>query len=1074
MDSYISASAINIRCFIEGIEFPLVSGRGMFATIGGPLMLQVQVVTAGDPHFFGRTITQVFYYDSREYLAGIVLYEGEMMAYQYHLTPGGGTTIMTLVSSKSYESGMLLNLLQQAANTVPDEAGKSEDLKKLASTVGEKFASFSGGILVPQYEAVMQALFTAPTTQRVGGLLGGLIHMKELFVGIQKGKKRKLPTDTFNGVAEYRLNLLQRVASVESDNTISNMIKLGSTKKWLRKVLKGVRGQQSLSYDALKGEILRRVHYQSINCCAAHFRPERQESRKVSVYSGLNVGAEPLAIRETLGRVLKDWEKTSGEGDAILAYDPPSFGAIGKAVLEFANKTIPDAMFQYFAGQDELIKGGMVDASVALPGAALVGKSGAYFNKDLVQKRTKQQQTLRDLSTEAQLHLRRVAEDLVYIGANLPYTGSDRGAFAMANEDRWTGFTTNLKKADAAQKKWEAFLGHGTAVGTRTVMETRVSQYHEEILIPDLWFAMPPACNLLLDGMYSNISSGRNYASEPSRLLLIGPKVGYEGVYVRSQGQTMVVAPNLEGDVGKKILEDTMKGRYTLLPHEIFMGPQPMSVPITQALGLSEFESSGGTSSDGKYEGVSQGAPPDLQEFLDKAPMSRNFPFLQRVAHSSFMSAYYAGRAVSITGRFWPRLVAGLPIAFESRSSALLKQLFVGTLNQIDVSFTVRSITATYSISHVRGEREWEDIAVYMKMYKKQPYTYQSWSQSKNKLENVVLGLSMDRNPDPAEQLSVIAALSDVTVGAVQRLATTKSKKERDRLEALVQKAHEASAAWSHGITKLKKAQRAEAFSAQPAANVYEKIKEKVVGPGQTLIGDAGDERQAYDLGLANTVEQTQKVIELMSGGGEGVVSKGKYSMEFDDLCRPSWLDPAYNDDRIGPEVYTPLWGVTSMYDHAKTSVAAGRMTAELLAPAIGGMPPDGEAGQIDFIKQFVDDRKDDPYSPPLLRQSIIQPMELINFDPHAHVVSEAASKTGIVDMDLSGYAPTDVIDQVDVNVDSPFTKLSEVDPRGPRHSRALAVAKRTVATLPSMRGLRVPKTSGDLGSDNIALVDKG
>ncbi len=85
----------DVRGFIERIEYPVVSAFGVY---GSNVMSTVtaQIVVNGDPFFEARTYIEFEYIDSsefpigdEEYPAGKLLFEGEILSYQYVTSPVG-------------------------------------------------------------------------------------------------------------------------------------------------------------------------------------------------------------------------------------------------------------------------------------------------------------------------------------------------------------------------------------------------------------------------------------------------------------------------------------------------------------------------------------------------------------------------------------------------------------------------------------------------------------------------------------------------------------------------------------------------------------------------------------------------------------------------------------------------------------------------------------------------------------------------------------------------------------------------------------------------------------------------
>ena len=1023
------ASGVRVKLFIEGIEFPLVSGRGTYAnSSGAPLVMQFQIVVCGDPRFLGRTYVELNYYDTDEYPNGISVFTGEMTGYQYHSMAGTGTVVMSCVSSQSYQNKMMLNLLSQKAAAYVEDT--DEDMKKTPSSVGEMYSSFAGGILVPDYTTVQKALFTKSITQpNADGILGGLVHLMEMFAGIQKGSKRTVPVDNFIGMAEYRLALLQRIVTPDNDKTIQKLMKLGSTKKFVRKLFKGMRGNQPLSFTLLKQMLLNRMHYQSIVSSASMLQPERTESRSYNTYNkGMDGAANASSYAQWMEFLAKELERNSSDRVKFLSWDLAKYASEMATLKVFCVATVPAMSKLYLAG---------VQTKKELP---FVEK-----NQKLAAQRKRQKSAVDELTSEIKQYGGKAMDNLIALDAVLPYTGAGKHQFLDNNSQRVVDAMKQLKRAAAALRKWGSLLSHGAPSGTGKKQVTLVSRYHEEILVPDLWYAMPPACNVFFEGMYSKIALTRNNQGEPTRLLLMGPKVGFEGVYVKSQGQSLVVAPNLRGEVGKKILEDVLRGKYTILPHEKFMGPQPVVIPITQALGLAEFETGQGSSED-EYFGIGGGAPPDLQKLLDRSPMSRGFPFLQRVAHASYMDQYFGSRRGSMVGPFFPRIIAGLPSAVLVRrkpsDTADTMDLYVAKVVQVDVTISPGGISMNTHLSHVRHESEWVDLSVYLRMYKKDPYADASarWASAKNKLAQAAAKGRLD---DAQSQIDTVVALNEIQIVAASKAGVAKTEKERNKQIDLSHKAVEAlNAVHAFRADMVQKAQIEAAGTAGDTdgkgAKAIKETNNPVSGddPAMSLESTQTPKDQALakveaslDRHTADFATRAQKVLDLMHGGTSAVSTKA-HELSLDELCRPPWLDPIYNDDVIGQNIYSPLWGVESVLDYMLDNDAYSADVQQTLE----------ERGQMGVIRDFTSLFGDSPWNVPERRRSkIATPQEIRKFCPNAFNPLDEA-QLNWAEGKRGGETPET----------SPMTDTSgDIDPRPHRLSRVWTAAQRLIADTP-------------------------
>jgi hypothetical protein len=152
-------------------------------------------------------------------------------------------------------------------------------------------------------------------------------------------------------------------------------------------------------------------------------------------------------------------------------------------------------------------------------------------------------------------------------------------------------------------------------------------------------------------------------------------------------------------------------------------------------------------------------------------------------------------------------------------------------------------------------------------------------------------------------------------------------------------------------------------------------------------------------------------------------------TMSIEDLCRPPWLDPMYNDDVIGSKVYQPLWGVSSIRDLV------------VLPPELSVT----DYSSIDLAAMYISGL-DGPMDQRLFRKDIITPPQQVAIAEKAYVlhspIEEHSWVTGYYD-DLWGrqekFIPTGIAS----------TRTGEIDPRAPRAARVFSAIKALVQTVP-------------------------
>lgn len=205
---------------------------------------------------------------------------------------------------------------------------------------------------------------------------------------------------------------------------------------------------------------------------------------------------------------------------------------------------------------------------------------------------------------------------------------------------------------------------------------TRVLNY---LLLPDLSFCTPPACNVLFPNQVFSISTQLALYDRPTRLMLHASAV--QGA--NAAAQQAYYAPSVpefssqQGAAGKA---DT----YTpLLPHEIHTGIVPAFQSFT---------------------------------FLEKLATSQTIKnkdeALIRIANFNLMRQRYEPNSISVSGVFNPFACPGFPIAvIDPDDVSDTPTVYIGLLKSVAHSYAGSGQAMTsYTITHARDAREVDEL----------------------------------------------------------------------------------------------------------------------------------------------------------------------------------------------------------------------------------------------------------------------------------------------------------------------------------------------------------------------------
>lgn len=268
---------------------------------------------------------------------------------------------------------------------------------------------------------------------------------------------------------------------------------------------------------------------------------------------------------------------------------------------------------------------------------------------------------LRDAEPDSPDVLVKLADALTWTTQALAYVAKEKKAsdyafvFGKVNSAK-ANLTTAIANqgktnvSEAVQDLISAKTGSpnkGSAVGTAQISVGEHLFTH--LILPEIFFAAPPRCNVVFPDQYYSFQYNRNFLREVTRLSLQGG-IGIAGQNLKMAGRHYF-APDTKGVAhgkGGTLYATLGYGGRVILPHEVHSGVIP------------------------KFEWVSDGHR--WSSKADKAggntsPNGTSVPYLQRLANYNLFLNRWSSRSMSVSGVFNPNLVVGLPGVVIDRSS---------------------------------------------------------------------------------------------------------------------------------------------------------------------------------------------------------------------------------------------------------------------------------------------------------------------------------------------------------------------------------------------------------------------
>ena len=675
---------LSIRLFLEGVEVDVISaitecgvGRPATATIAIPAV-------SHSLSLLPRTLVHLFYYqNSGSSTAGQVqrtegstppsrliaeryranspkdmgswtlLFSGEVLAFGYNNVGGLRQTTLSCQDFSSYWTAAKIYW----------------GTTKRTGLSSHKKAIFAGASLVNKPGAVSKStianiLKRSPVTiPGLHGLMGGIVALLEQCTGVYDGKvdskKNFRGVNDFMSQAEARLHLTRMLGIVSDDDSSAMLIRSKSFERYFKKLTASVKA--TASFEQLISLLLGKIHHRYASVLApAYFRQGETVKVTTKVKTGSIPGGAPPALTGIYAAVRKAYIFLS-EGIDFRNRDfrknrwpmDDTWHSKGKRGHPVETDTVFLAKFA-----KDIEDTGVLTYTARAIEALSSAVNGAAVGATAVRRASNLSSALHDI-TEGIRELRPMVEQ--------PVSGT------------WPHST--IRTAVSVRAQFEKALGKmkggGRGIYKDDVRDATLGDRLNMFLFhPDIYMCAPPNCNVIFPDHYSSIRYTRSWLSEITRLWMFGRKKNGQDkkdIYF-SPNVSLIGIPDM-----KDAVTAVRKGASFTMKHERYTG----IIPSFQGLGDNDAFKTVHKAQirDAKAKGDSDGS--------SVSGRARNTPqeHLQRSANFMFFAARYRSRTATLSARFLPNLVPGLPalvldpdlVEYASRNSGDLSAAGTGS-----------------------------------------------------------------------------------------------------------------------------------------------------------------------------------------------------------------------------------------------------------------------------------------------------------------------------------------------------------------------------------------------------------
>jgi len=268
--SDLTAQRLHIRCFLEGIEIPVMSAIVQMA-INSPATAVINVIPLDEvKKIKPRTMVHLFYYDyTNEETMDFddlsryrLLFIGETTGFSYTKTPSSrAITLQCVDLSLNWDTCYQYMITWGAnGNFLTEESAIWAGGNSIFNDIVD-----GHGQVLSQY---LERTPRMPGMQNIKGLLGGIIALLEALGGIPN---HRAGVNDYFTISELKNRTMQQIAAEENDNTAQQLFQSKEFYQWLESGITKL-GELCTIRDMIK-MLFRYIYYEIVPNTCAYYVP---------------------------------------------------------------------------------------------------------------------------------------------------------------------------------------------------------------------------------------------------------------------------------------------------------------------------------------------------------------------------------------------------------------------------------------------------------------------------------------------------------------------------------------------------------------------------------------------------------------------------------------------------------------------------------------------------------------------------------------------------------------------------------------------------------------------------------
>lgn len=754
------AEPLHLRLFIENVEVPVI-GALVSGTEGSPATAQIEMVPANSGMLLtARSKVLLFFLDAGDIGLGTaraaaagqeallveestareltgagykLIFSGEIFSMMWTKVGFGGRNLVVqcLDDSNNWDTSYLYTLRYSSQAQESVVAGSTQTFLALNSNSNP----FDDILSSPEQVVRQIALRGRALSKGIAGptgMLGGLLGVLELLGGVAG---RFVGITAWHTVQEARVRLLDQIAT-DSGTTAQQLFDFAAFDAWLTNSI-GDAGTV-ISFREVLGLICKYIYYNVVPNPVGVYRagsrnpPDWPAELTDIITSGTLMGgggaldAEFLPYKDRILGLLKTkfgWDgSTKPEAYMSSGYRAMSEQAAVQVGTSREGRA-PSSPHMYGYAADFSIRSGPMKSTLGFVYGNRPADTGSLHKRLLYWSAkyttldalySSEKFTSEDVQTAK--YYAAFWKDLKAAFTEVAEPGTLTWGGNFSHSDAWltlaglggdpvhvelTGWSSKDKVKGAQQQMSSAELaGFYANIPDR---ERLFTQYFR----PDIWFAPPPACNVVFPEEVSNLSFARDMMRETTRLQLTTFNSVMGDDVILNQ---VFFAPVIEGVQSLASGGLGTAAKAFIYPHEKFSGIIPKMERISDLSFYSRL------SDEQKVPSIELDKLTAEQKSLGSIDTQLD-KWAARTAIFTYLSYRYDARRLSLSLKFTPRIVCGFPMvvidrtapegmsADERKNSEFSPNHYLGMVRSISHSLNQSGGSTSVSLTHVRTHK---------------------------------------------------------------------------------------------------------------------------------------------------------------------------------------------------------------------------------------------------------------------------------------------------------------------------------------------------------------------------------